>query len=68
MKNNNAVNHPIIIFIVGLQLIFITLKLTSFIAWPWLLVMSPCVIWIFSILLLLIVIGTLTVVQHKRKN
>lgn len=57
MNNNNNSGAGGIGFIGLLTLIFITLKLTGFIAWPWVWVLSP--LWIsatLSIVLILIVL------------
>ena len=44
------------VFIANLQVLFIGLKLTGHIAWPWLFVLSPVLItaWLFFILVMIV--------------
>ena len=54
MKENNSSNSPGGVGFVGLlTIVFIVLKLTGSIDWPWLWVLSP--IWITAITVILIV-------------
>ena len=50
-------------FVVGLTLVFITLKLTEVIAWSWLWVLSPLWIWV-SVVVLLFAIFTYILANH----
>lgn len=50
-------------FLPILTIVFITLKLTGYIAWPWLWVLSPILIPIAIMLVILVVIGIVDAVK-----
>lgn len=57
MNNNNSAKSGGIGFVGLLTIVFIALKLTGFIVWPWVWVLSP--IWItaiFSVFIIIIVV------------
>jgi hypothetical protein len=48
-----------------LTVLFIGLKLTDYVAWSWILVLSPLLIWIGYIVFLLFVLGICAFVANK---
>lgn len=69
MPENKTVNNNSIGFFGLLTLIFITLKLTGYIDWSWWLVLMPLfipVIIIFTILVIMLVMGAR--VRQRRKR
>ena len=50
-----------------LTVLFIGLKLTNYVAWSWILVLSPLLIWIGYIIFLLFLLGICASVANKFK-
>jgi hypothetical protein len=48
-----------------LTVLFIGLKLTDYVAWSWILVLSPLLIWIGYIVFLLFLLGICALVANK---
>jgi hypothetical protein len=48
-----------------LTVLFIGLKLTDYVAWSWILVLSPLLIWIGYIIFLLFLLGICAFVANK---
>ena len=62
--NNNSAKSGGIGFVGLLTLVFIALKLTGFIAWPWVWVLSP--IWITAIFSVIIILAV--VIRYARNK
>jgi hypothetical protein len=48
-----------------LTVLFVGLKLTDYVAWSWILVLSPLLIWIGYIVFLLFLLGICALVANK---
>lgn len=64
---NNNTNRGIT-FVGALQVLFIGLKLTGFIDWPWWQVLLPVIIEVAIIAILLVSLGVVTYKEHKRSR
>jgi len=53
-------------FVGLLQVLFIGLKLTNFIAWPWWQVLLPTIIYIGIVVFLLLILAVLTVLSERK--
>lgn len=62
-KNTNTTNNTVIGFLGMLTIVFITLKLTKFIIWPWSYILAP--LWIPLAIVLVIVIGYIIFMAYK---
>jgi hypothetical protein len=63
-NDNKSTNKGGIGFIGLLTIVFIALKLTKSITWPWIWVLAPAWIYILFIIVLLVIVGIATVIDE----
>ena len=66
MSNSSSSSSGGIGFVGLLQILFIGLKLTNFIAWPWWQVLLPVIIYFGIVAVLLFILFVLTVISDRK--
>jgi hypothetical protein len=66
MSNSSSSGSSGISFVGLLQVLFIGLKLTNFIAWPWWQVLLPGIIYFGIVAVLLFILFVLTVISDRK--
>lgn len=66
MSNSSSSSSGGIGFVGLLQILFIGLKLTNFIAWPWWQVLLPVIIYSGIVAVLLFILFVLTVISDRK--